>query len=129
MTTDKEKLEHLLAGGKLIQKVSGNLLTLVEDYFYWLGNAKAHDPVELFIGRVTSPVIGNCEIYRELKWYEEIPITGTLVKLVDANHIKVDIIYKYRPKDIVALEGMRGYYKIKDVIPLTNEEIQKYFFS
>jgi hypothetical protein len=128
MTTDKEKLEHLLAGGKLIHNDNKNILALVDDCFHWLGNVKAPIPVVLFIGKVTSPELGNCEIYREPKWYEEMPITGTLVKLVDANHIKVDIIHKYRPKDIVPLEGMHGWYKIKDVIPLTNEEIQKYFF-
>jgi hypothetical protein len=128
MTTDKEKLKHLLTGGKLINKYNSNILTLIDGNFHWLGNTKASDPYHLVWGRVNSPNIGDCEIYKESKWYEELPEIGVLVKIVDTDLPIIDRIYSYVPSDAVQLEGMADWYTEDQVIPLTNEEIQEYFF-
>lgn len=130
MATDREKLEHLLAGGELADTKSGlrryiNASGELNCVFYTDKNTVVN-PKSLHLT--------YCDIYTEPKWYENIPKEGILCKVEQASGGLYILNFKeleVGEETVRLISCMPGVdygvkYNVKDLTPLTPEQVEAY---
>jgi hypothetical protein len=118
MSTDKEKMQHLIDGGRLIyQGVKKHLDSdgkLIAEY---------GEPIALFL-------ISENEIYHEPKWYDNIPGEGVLCWVSDTYQSEykiVCLINKYIKEREFKFCSMFSSWTY--ATPITIEEANKYILE
>ncbi len=121
MATDREKLEHLLAGGLLAS--AGMYKRLKGDSIVWtMPNLPEDSTYETAIGIIN---FDESEIYIEPKWWDNIPLEGILCKVWDGKleNAIYRTVFEYRPID-KKFRAVSLWYE--NAIPLNEEQLSAY---
>lgn len=117
MSTDREKLEHLLNGGKLKAGTAGY------KHLDELGNLKWVDSIQSGIIN-----LNDSEIYHEQKWYENIPEQGVLCWISDFDENSksiMHIITRYDKNRDHSNFISKSQTQWRYATPVTADEIEK----
>ena len=121
MATDREKLEHLLAGGLLAS--AGMYKRLKDGNIVWtMPNLPEDNSYETPISIIN---FDDSEIYTEPKWWDNIPLEGILCKVWDdkLEEAIYRTVFKYSSIDKKFIADSLWY---ENAIPLNEEQLSAY---